>query len=103
MIMKVLLMTIISLLMLPSFSLAQHGHMGGEKQQPMKMQSTDVLADELEATFMVMKNESHTTMLKNMKMKEDIESGSTHNIPEKGVDTADVFEKTFEEQRNPRG
>jgi len=69
------------LLLISSFSLAhsQH-HMSGEKQQTMKMPSTEVFSDGIEATFMVMMNENHKNMLKNMKMKEDLEPGSTHNI-----------------------
>ena len=54
--------------------------MAAEKQPVMKMASTDVVADGLVVTFMVMPNSSHKIMLKNMKMEDDIEPGSTHNI-----------------------
>lgn len=81
MIKKTLAMTIIVVLLGFSFSLANSDHsMGSEKRQMMKMPSTDVFADGVQATFMVMKNESHENMLKQMKMNEDIEKGSTHNI-----------------------
>ena len=65
---------------------AQHGHGGGEMQhgntQPriMKMESTEVFSGELEASFMVMLNENHRNMLKNMRLKDDIEPGTTNNI-----------------------
>jgi hypothetical protein len=68
---------------------AQHGHGGGEMQhgstQPgtpgtMVMESTEVFSQELEASFMVMRNENHRNMLKNMKLKDDIEPGTTNNI-----------------------
>ncbi len=65
---------------------AQHGHGGGEMQhgstQPgtMLMESTEVFTQELEASFMVMRNENHRNMLKNMKLKDDIEPGTTNNI-----------------------
>jgi len=46
----------------------------------MKMDTKDVLVEGIKVTFMVMPNESHKKMLKDMKMKEDIELGTTHNI-----------------------
>ena len=82
---KNLLAVLVSLLMLfslASLSLAQNGHRAAEKQPEMKMKmaSTDVVADGLVVTFMVMPNSTHKNMLKNMKMEDDIEPGSTHNI-----------------------
>ena len=77
------LMSLFVLFLLPLPSIAQHGHMGhmaAEKQPVMKMASTDVVADGLVVTFMVMPNSTHKNMLKNMKMADDIEPGSTHNI-----------------------
>ncbi len=68
------------LFLLTSLSIAQHGHMAAEKQSEMKMASTDVVAEGLVVTFMVMPNGTHKGMLKNMKMEDDIEPGSTHNI-----------------------
>jgi hypothetical protein len=46
----------------------------------MKMETKDVLVEGVKVSFMVMANESHKKMLKDMKMKEDIEPGTTHNI-----------------------
>jgi hypothetical protein len=46
----------------------------------MKMESKDVLVEGIKVSFMVMANESHKKMLKDMKMKEDIVPGTTHNI-----------------------
>jgi hypothetical protein len=80
---KVLLAVLVPLFVffvLSSPSIAQHGGMAAEKQPVMKMASTDVVADGLVVTFMVMPNSTHKNMLKNMKMEDDIEPGSTHNI-----------------------
>lgn len=74
------LMSLFVLFLLQSPSIAQHGNMAPEKQPAMKMASTDVVADGLVVTFMVMPNSTHKNMLKNMKMPDDIEPGSTHNI-----------------------
>jgi hypothetical protein len=46
----------------------------------MKMETKDILVEGVKVSFMVMANESHKKMLKDMKMKEDIEPGTTHNI-----------------------
>ncbi len=72
--------TVLLLLVISSVSFAQSDHTKKAKQPPMKMASTDVIADGIQATFMVMPNESHKKMLKNMKMKEEVEPGSTHNV-----------------------
>jgi hypothetical protein len=82
---KMLSAVLVSLFVLFSVAspaLAQHGRMAAEKQPEMKMKmaSTDVVADGLVVTFMVMPNSTHKGMLKNMKMEDDIEPGSTHNI-----------------------
>ncbi len=80
---KVLLAAFVPLFVLfslASLSLAEHGQMAAEKQPAMKMASTDVVADGLVVTFMVMPNSNHKNMLKNMKMEDDIEPRSTHNI-----------------------
>ncbi len=78
----VLFISVFGLSMLPTSALAQHGHgeSAARPQPAMKMASTDVFADGIEATFMVMMNQNHKMMLKNMNMKEDIEPGTTHNI-----------------------
>ena len=62
-----------------STSFAQHGH-GGMSGGGMKMESKDVLVEGVKVSFAVMVNDEHRKMLKDMKMKEDIEPGSTHNI-----------------------
>lgn len=77
---KRIAIAVVFLLSFSSLSFAQHGHTEDKAQPAMKMASTDVFADGLEATFMVMMNDSHKTMLKNMKMKEDLEPGTTHNV-----------------------
>jgi len=50
------------------------------KGESMKMDTRDVLVEGVKVTFQIMVNEEHKKMLKDMKMKEDIEPGTTHNI-----------------------
>ncbi len=76
---SVLGIIVVGLFVLSSVSLAQHGH-GAMKSEGMKMETKDVLVEGVKVSFMVMANESHKKMLKDMKMKEDIEPGTTHNI-----------------------
>jgi len=61
------------------FALAQHSH-GGMGSSTMKMDTKEVLVEGTKVTFQIMANEEHQKMLKDMKMKEDIEPGTTHNI-----------------------
>ncbi len=68
------------LLVLSSVSLAQHGHGGMSKGETMKMDTKEVLVEGVKVTFQMMTNEEHKKMLKDMKMKEDIEPGTTHII-----------------------
>jgi hypothetical protein len=70
---------IVGLFVLSSVSLAQHGH-GAMKSEGMKMDTKEVIVEGVKVTFQMMANESHKKMLKDMKMKEDIEPGTTHNI-----------------------
>ncbi len=70
----VLALLTVGLFGLSSLSLAQHSHGG------MKTDTKDVVVEGVKVSFMVMANESHKKMLADMKMKEDIEPGSTHNI-----------------------
>lgn len=77
---SVLVMLVVSLFVLSSVSLAQHSHGGMSMGGSMKMETKDVLVEGVKVSFMVMANESHKKMLEDMKMKEDIEPGSTHNI-----------------------
>jgi hypothetical protein len=46
----------------------------------MKMDTREVLAEGVKVTFQIMANEEHKKMLRDMKMKEDPEPGTTHNI-----------------------
>ncbi|MGA2518014.1 MAG: hypothetical protein ABSG44_15870 [Thermodesulfobacteriota bacterium] len=73
----------VSVLCLPTFvsvSLAQHSHGGMSMGTPMKMETKEVLVEGVKVTFQMMANDEHKKMLKEMKMKEDIEPGTTHNI-----------------------
>ena len=78
----VLFISTFGLLMLPASSPAEHGHGGSSAQQrlAMKMENTDVFADGVQITFMVMRNEMHKGMLDKMKMKDDLEPGTNHDI-----------------------
>ena len=72
-------MLVVSLLVLSSISFAQHGGMKMDSGS-MKMETKDVVVEGIKVSFMVMLNENHKKMLADMKMKEDIEPGTTHNI-----------------------
>jgi hypothetical protein len=74
---------------------AQHGHSGGAKDEGMKMDTKEVLVEGMKITFAVMANKEHKKMLEDMKMKEDTEAGTTHNITvtlkdEHGKDVTDA-------------
>lgn len=75
---SVLGILIMALFILSSLSLAQHGamKMGGET----KMETKEVLVEGVKVTFQMMANDEHQKMLTDMKMKEDVEAGTTHNI-----------------------
>ena len=60
-------------------SSAQHMH-GGMSGGSMKMDTKEVLVEGTKVTFQFMSNDEHLKMLKDMKMKEDVEPGTTHNI-----------------------
>jgi len=57
---------------------AQHGHGHGATHDAMPTQ--DVLVEGVVVGFAVMTNTDHRKMLRQMKMKDDIEAGTTHNI-----------------------
>jgi len=76
---SVLGILVVGVFFLSSVSLAQHGH-GGMSGGSMKMETKDVVVEGVKVSFMVMANENHKKMLADMKMKEDIEPGTTHNI-----------------------
>ena len=65
---------------LSAVSLAQHSHGGMSMGTPMKMDTKEVLVEGVKVTFQIMANDEHQKMLKDMKMKEDIEPATTHNI-----------------------
>ncbi len=72
--------SVFCLLTFVSVSLAQHSHGGMSMGTPMKMETKEVLVEGVKVTFQMMANDEHKIMLKEMKMKEDIEPGTTHNI-----------------------
>ena len=78
--MSVSLVVIMGLLVLPSLSMAQHSHGGMSTGGSMKMDTKEVLVEGVKVSFQIMANVDHKKMLKDMKMKEDIEPGTTHNI-----------------------
>jgi len=74
---SILGMFILGLLCFTSLSLAQHSHGHGPAS---KMDTREVIVEGVKVTFQIMSNDEHRKMLKEMKMKEDIEAGTTHNI-----------------------
>jgi len=70
---------VVGLFGLTSLSLAQHSH-GGMSGGSMKMDTREVLVEGTKVTFQIMANAEHQKMLKDMKMKEDVEAGTSHNI-----------------------
>jgi hypothetical protein len=77
---SVLGILVLSLFGLTQLSLAQHSHGGMSMGTSMKMETKDVLVEGVKVTFQMMANDEHQKMLKDMKMKEDVEAGTTHNI-----------------------
>jgi Tfp pilus assembly major pilin PilA len=67
-------------MLLPGFSSAQHTHGHGSGGGSMKMDTREVLVEGVKVTFQIMANDEHRKMLKDMKMKDDIEAGTTHNV-----------------------
>jgi hypothetical protein len=63
-----------------SISLAQHSHGGMSTGGSMKMDTKEVLVEGVKVVFQIMPNQEHQKMLKDMKMKEQVEPGTTHNI-----------------------
>ena len=76
---SVLGVLVVGLFVLSSLSVAQHGH-GSTKGEGMKMETREVLVEGVKVIFQIMSNAEHKKMLKDMKMKEDAELGTTHNI-----------------------
>jgi hypothetical protein len=71
---------VLSYIVLTSPSLAQHSHGGMSVGTSMKMDTKEVLVEGVKVTFQMMANDEHKKMLKDMKMQEDVEAGTTHNI-----------------------
>ena len=71
---------VLSCFVLTSNSLAQHSHGGMSVGTSMKMDTKEVLVEGVKVVFQIMANDEHKKMLKDMKMKEDVEAGTTHNI-----------------------
>jgi small nuclear ribonucleoprotein (snRNP)-like protein len=67
-----------ALAMAPVLGTAQHMH--GSAGSSMKMDTREVLVEGVKVTFQIMANAEHRKMLKDMKMKDDIEAGTTHNV-----------------------
>jgi len=63
-----------------SISLAQHSHGGMSTGGSMKMDTKEVIVEGTKVIFQIMANDEHKKMLKDMKMKENTEPGTTHNI-----------------------
>jgi hypothetical protein len=76
---SVLAILTVGLFFFPSLSMAQHGH-GGMSGGSMKMDTKEVLVEGVKVVFQIMPNQEHQKMLKDMKMKEQVEPGTTHNI-----------------------
>lgn len=64
----------------PALSSAQHGHGHGSAGSSMKMDTREVLVENVKVTFQIMANAEHRKMLKDMQMKDDVEVGTTHNV-----------------------
>jgi hypothetical protein len=72
--------TAVAMALAPAFCLAQHMHGHGSAGGGMKMDTREVLVEGVKVTFQIMANSEHRKMLKDMKMKDDIEQGTTHNV-----------------------
>jgi uncharacterized protein (DUF2147 family) len=78
--MSLLLVVVAGLFVLSSISLAQHSHGGMSTGTSMKMDTKEVIVEGVKVVFQIMANDEHKKMLKDMKMKDDIEPGTTHNV-----------------------
>jgi hypothetical protein len=75
----VLVIAVVSILP-PGLASAQHTHSPAAGGDSMKMDTREVLVEGVKITFQIMANAEHRKMLKDMKMKDDIEAGTTHNV-----------------------
>src|SRR5512139_3502903 len=71
---------VVGVFLLSSLGFAQHQHGGTSTGGSMKMESKDVLVEGVKVSFAVMTNDEHKKMLKDMKMNEETEPGTTHNV-----------------------
>lgn len=55
-----------------------HSHSSGSGGT--KMDTSEVLVEGIKITFQIMANADHLKMLREMKMKEDVEPGTSHNV-----------------------
>ena len=102
--MSLLLVVVAGLFVLSSISLAQHSHGGMSTGTSMKMDTKEVLVEGVKVTFQIMANDEHKKMLKDMKMKDDIEPGTTHNVTvtlkddktQKGIANAQINMKVID-------
>ena len=102
--MSLLLVVVAGLFVLSSISLAQHSHGGMSTGTSMKMDTKEVLVEGVKVVFQVMANDEHKKMLKDMKMKDDIEPGTTHNFTvtlkddktQKGIANAQINMKVID-------
>jgi len=102
--MSLLLVVVAGLFVLSSISLAQHSHGGLSTGTSMKMDTKEVLVEGVKVTFQIMANDEHKKMLKDMKMKDDIEPGTTHNVTvtlkddktQKGIANAQINMKVID-------
>jgi hypothetical protein len=77
---SVLGLLVVGVFFLSSVSLSQHSHGGMSMGSSMKMDTKEVLVEGVKVTFQIMDIDEHKKMLKDMKMKEEVEAGTTHNI-----------------------
>jgi len=87
-----------------SISFAQHSHGGMSTGTSMKMDTKEVIVEGVKVVFQIMANDEHKKMLKDMKMKDDIEPGTTHNVTvtlkddktQKGIANAQINMKVID-------
>jgi hypothetical protein len=87
-----------------SISFAQHSHGGMSTGTSMKMDTKEVIVEGVKVVFQIMANDEHKKMLRDMKMKDDIEPGTTHNVTvtlkddktQKGIANAQINMKVID-------
>lgn len=102
--MSLLLLVVAGLFVLSSISLAQHSHGGMSTGTSMKMDTKEVIVEGVKVVFQIMANDEHKKILKDMKIKDDIEPGTTHNVTvtlkddktQKGIANAQINMKVID-------